>query len=85
MSSKLEKKIYEDVLDYGILKEDPLSLKSAILSYTNFGKAEKFIYDGHEKMPFHERDPLYQSLLRNEFTNLNRKRSRRKFSTHFTF
>jgi len=85
MSSKLEKKKYEDVLDYGILKEDPLNLKSAILSYTNFGKAEKFIYDGHEKMPFHERHLLYQSILRNEFTNLNRKRSKRKFFTHLTF
>lgn len=85
MSSKLENKKYEEVSDYDILREDPLNLKSAILSYVNFGKAEEFIYNGHERMPFHERHLLYQSILRNEFTNLSRKRSKRKFSTHLIF
>jgi len=85
MSSKLEKEKYEDVLDYSILREDPLNLKLAILSYTHFSKSEKFIYDGHERMPFLERHPIYQSVLRNEFPELIRKKYRRRFSTHLIF
>lgn len=85
MSSKSEKEKYEDILDYGILREDPLNLKLAILSYTSFSKSEKFIYDGHERIPFQERHPIYQAILRNEFTNLFRKKPKRKFSSHLTF
>lgn len=85
MSPKLVKKKYEEVLDYGILKKDPHNLKSAILSYTNFGKTEEFIYDGNEKMPFHERHLLYQSILRNEFMDLIQRKTKRRFPTHLTF
>ena len=52
MSSKLEKEKYEDILDYGILREDPINLKLVFLSYTKFSKSEKFIYNGHEKFLF---------------------------------
>ena len=79
MSIKPEEKKYEEISDYGILKEDPPNLKLAILSYTNFGKSEKFIYDGHE------RHLLYQSIFRNEFPTLFQKKNKRKFSTHLTF
>ncbi len=85
MSSKSEKKKYKELPYYGILEEDPLNLKLAIISFTNFGKSEKFIYDGHEKIPFKERHVLYQCILKNEFTILIRRNSKRKFSTHLTF
>lgn len=85
MSSKSEKDLYEEVLDYGILKEEPLNLKGAILSYNSLRKTERFIYYGHEKIRFHERHPTYQAILKNEFTKLIRKKSKRKFATHLTF
>ena len=85
MSSKSEKKKYKELPYYGVLKEDPLNLKLAILSYKSFGKSEEFIYEGHEKMHFHERHPIYQSILRNEFTDLIRKNPKRRFFTRLIF
>ena len=85
MSSKTEKDGFDDLLDYGILKEEPLNLKGAILSYNNLKKPERFIYNGHEKMPFSERHPVYQAVLINEFTKLIQKNSKRRFFARLTF
>ena len=70
MSSKTEKDGFDDLLDYGILKEEPLNLKGAIISYN---------------MPFSERHPKYQAVLINEFTKLIQKNSKRRFFARLTF
>jgi hypothetical protein len=65
MSSKsVEKNIEEiQVLDV----EEPIKLKNVIIPFSKFSKTEKFIYYGHEKIPFQKRHPIYQAILRNEF------------------
>jgi hypothetical protein len=48
---------------------EPLKLKTFIIPYSKFSKTEKFIYYGYEKIPFHERHPVYQTLLKKEFAD----------------
>lgn len=44
-------------------------ISEAVISFTNIGIKDesKFIYDGHEKIPFNERHSTYQEILINEF------------------
>jgi hypothetical protein len=65
MSSKSTDKKYQKIPIQDLL--EPLKLKTAIIPYSKFSKTEKFIYDGHEKIPFHERHPVYQTLMKKEF------------------
>lgn len=67
MSSKtLDKKLQE----IPILKlEEPIKVKNLIIPFSKFSKPEKYIYYGHERIPFKKRHPIYQAILRNEFVN----------------
>ena len=47
--------------------EEPLKLKNAIVPFSKFGHSIQYIYNGNEKIPFRERDPLYQTILKREF------------------
>ncbi|MHA2038912.1 MAG: hypothetical protein ACW98X_20965 [Promethearchaeota archaeon] len=44
-------------------------ISEAVVPFTNFGNTEekKYIYEGHEKIPFKERDPTYQKIFIHEF------------------
>ncbi|UCC20138.1 MAG: hypothetical protein JSV62_02320 [Promethearchaeota archaeon] len=65
MSSKsLDKKQKEIQI---INLEEPLRLRNFIIPFSKFSNPEKYIYYGYEKIPFHERHPIYQVILRNEF------------------
>ncbi|MFX1324311.1 MAG: hypothetical protein ACFE8N_05095 [Promethearchaeota archaeon] len=65
MSSKsLDQKEYrlENVV------EDPNVLKSVVIPFSVFyKKTQKFIYSGHEKIPFNIRHRTYRRILINEF------------------
>ena len=67
MSSKSTGKKYQKIAIQDSI--EPLKLKTVIIPYSNFSKTEKFIYYGHEKIPFHERHPVYQTLLKKEFAD----------------
>ncbi|MHA1987205.1 MAG: hypothetical protein ACW98D_11240 [Promethearchaeota archaeon] len=48
--------------------EEYFDLKRVIIPYSLvFLKGEQFIYNGTEKIPFSKRDPLYKTILLNEF------------------
>ena len=66
MSSKsLEKKF---ITFEGLEKKEDLDLKHFVIPFSYyFRKDERFIYDGSEKIPFSKRDPLYRSILLQEF------------------
>ncbi len=65
MSSKSSDKDYQKMQVQGL--EEPLKLTPFIIPFSRFSKSEKFIYYGSEKIPFHERHPVYQSLMKKEF------------------
>ncbi|MHA2036248.1 MAG: hypothetical protein ACW98X_07430 [Promethearchaeota archaeon] len=49
-------------------EERILDLKNIITPFSRLIlNKEQFIYDGNERIPFHKRDPLYQSTLLHEF------------------
>jgi len=46
-------------------------LKRVVIPFSSvFLKNEKFIYDGSEKVPFSKRDPLYKTILLQEFSGI---------------
>jgi len=51
-----------------------LSEKLRLWKLKNFCKSEKlgYIYFGNEKITFHQRHPIYQIIIRNEFANVIR-------------
>ena len=49
--------------------EKPLKFNNIIIPYSTFSKPEKFIYYGYEKIPFHERHPVYQTIMKKEFAD----------------
>ena len=65
MSSKSAEKKIEEIPVQDV--DEPLKLKNVIIPFSKFSKTEKFIYYGHEKIPFHKRHPIFQAILRNEF------------------
>ena len=50
--------------------EEPLQVKSIIIPFSEFAKTGNFIYFGHEKIPFHQRHPIYQEILKHEFIKI---------------
>ncbi len=45
-------------------------LKRVVIPFSLFfPKDERFIYDGNEKIPFNKRDPLYKTILLQEFSD----------------
>ena len=69
MSSKTLEKKSEDVIETEIISE-PVSLKKFIIPFSEFGKSERYIYFGSERIPFREKHPMYQTILKNEFADL---------------
>ncbi len=66
MSSKSIKKRFVEI-EY---EEEVLNLKRIIIPFSLFFlKDERFIYDGSEKIPFGKRDPLYKTILLQEFSD----------------
>jgi len=62
MSSKsLDEKI--EVFDV----EQHLKLKNLIIPFSKFSTSENYIYYGHERIPFNERNTTYQTILKCEF------------------
>ena len=70
MSSDVEKKSYI-VPIYDIIKEETLNLNKIIIPFSNFGESRGpiYIYNGNENIPFRKRHLIYQTLLRNEFSD----------------
>ncbi|NVM34412.1 MAG: hypothetical protein HWN81_02375 [Candidatus Lokiarchaeota archaeon] len=66
MSSKTLDKKFEDNIEESIAKQ-PVNLKEFVIPFSEFIRSEKYIYFGSEKIPFKERHPVYQVILRNEF------------------
>jgi len=69
MSSKTVEKKSEDIIEAEIISE-PISLKKIIIPFSEFGKSQHYIYLGFEKIPFRERHPIYQKILKNEFADV---------------
>ena len=68
MSSKsIEKKFVEIEQK----EEEYFDLKRVIVPFSLvFLKGEQFIYNGTEKIPFSKRDPLYKTILLQEFSDV---------------
>lgn len=75
MSSKPAKNKYDDVSNKGIETEEPINFTNIVIPFNKFGSMRNpsYIYNGPEKISFKERHPLYQTILRNEFTEGIRK------------
>ena len=70
MSIKSIDKKVQEALDQEIEFEEPLNFNKIMIPFSKFYKPTKFIYYGHERIPFRKRDPIYQAILRNEFVNI---------------
>lgn len=72
ISSRLKDKKIQEIQPQKVNIE--YNLKDIIIPFSAIQNTEKFIYYGQEKIPFRERHPVYQTLLRNEFkSSLKRK------------
>lgn len=69
MSSKSIDKNILEIHNKVDRKKKYLSLKDLVVPFSEFGGPSKelFIYFGGEKIPFNERHPVYQAILKNEF------------------
>ena len=65
MSSKTLDKKLQEIPFLNI--EEPLKLKNLIIPFSKFSSPKKYIYYGHEKIPFKERHVAYQTIIRLEF------------------
>jgi len=64
----LEKQIRKNWTDlYDHFKPKSFDASEVILPYSKL--TEKFIYTGNEKIPFNQRNPIYQLILKKEFTS----------------
>ncbi|MFX0001309.1 MAG: hypothetical protein ACFE9Q_11305 [Candidatus Hodarchaeota archaeon] len=69
MSSKTLEKKSEEIIKAEVISE-PFRLKKFIIPFSQFGKPERYIYLGFERIPFRERHPIYQEILKNEFADV---------------
>ena len=89
MSSKSVKRKHEDVRKCEVAVEDHFDLKRAVISFSKLSEysTPEYIYTGQERIPFKNRHPEYQSILRNEFAvprrEFNKFMSKGKFSVSF--
>ena len=76
MSSQAEKKENREPLLVEILEYDNVEiiLSKIIVPFSKFERASNApdLYSGSEKMPFEARDPLYKSVMRQEFAEAMR-------------
>jgi len=75
MSIKVPKKKHHKVIEPELHLKTSFNIKDAVISFSKIIPAphEEYIYTGEEKMSFSERDPVYQTLFRNEFQSFSRK------------
>lgn len=66
MSSKTSDKKFQEIP--AIELDSPLSLRDILIPFSHFTKPEEYIYFGHEKIPFNQRHPVYQAILKGEFS-----------------
>jgi len=80
LSSKPVKKKTLSLPGKNIEVEKPVNFRNITINFAEFTKSEKlgYIYFGDEKIPFRERHLLYQSIIRNEFTNAIKEFTKRK-------
>jgi hypothetical protein len=95
MSSKSFDKNYKNEFRHpkDIITKNSLDLKKVMIPFSKISSKRriKYIYLGHEKMPFNARHPTYQIIFRNEFMEMIRITNKRinissgstKFSTSF--
>jgi hypothetical protein len=71
MSSKSEGKNYEKVAIKEIETEERIDFSKIVIPFSKIGRMKNpsYIYYGFEKIPFNKRHPLFQTVLRNEFTD----------------
>lgn len=83
MSSKSVDEKRQELLDDASIKEASLNLKDLIISFSKFGtsSSSKYIYHGHERIPFKNRHPAYQAILRHEFAGVMREFKKRYIAT----
>jgi len=76
MSSQAEKKENREPLLVEVLEYDNIEiiLSKIVVPFSKFEKAPSppYLYSGGEKTPFEERDPLYKSVMRQEFADAMR-------------
>ena len=75
MSSKSVDERDQEFSNDTSIKEKPFNLKDLIISFSKFGNSgpTRYIYYGHETIPFKKRHPAYQAILRYEFADAVRK------------
>lgn len=71
MSFKSIGKKYKIVINQEILRIEPINFADIIVPFSEFGESKRSpdLYAGTEKIPFSERDLLYQAILKNEFAD----------------
>lgn len=69
MSSKTLENKSEEIIESETTPE-PIRLKKFVIPFSEFGTSQRFIYLGSEKIPFRERHPIYQEILKNEFEDV---------------
>ena len=71
-SSQAEKKENRDTFFVDILEYDNIEiiLSKIVVHFSKFEKVSNApdLYSGSEKIPFESRDPLYKSMMRQEFS-----------------
>ena len=76
MSSQAEKKENREPLLVEVLEYDNVEiiLSKMVVPFSKFEKASNApdLYSGGEKTPFEARDPLYKSVMRQEFADAMR-------------
>ncbi|MBY8986530.1 MAG: hypothetical protein KGD65_15775 [Candidatus Lokiarchaeota archaeon] len=60
--------IFREIIDQ-FKKDFYPDISAAVISFKNIGIKDesKYIYDGHEKIPFNERHSTYQEIFINKF------------------
>ncbi|MHA2181915.1 MAG: hypothetical protein ACXAAH_10865 [Promethearchaeota archaeon] len=65
MSSKSPEKKFVKI---EVAEEDNFDIRLIVIPFSRFfPKEEHLIYDGSEKIPFSKRDPLFKTILLQEF------------------
>ena len=73
MSSKPLDKKHHELPKLEQIRKPPTQLSDLVISFSKFCTPTQYIYYGHEKIPFLERHPVYQTILKEEFSDALRK------------
>lgn len=70
MSSQMLEKENIAIFIFEKPKEDSINLDKITIPFSHFFKnhTTEYIYSGREKIPFTKREPSYQAILRQEFS-----------------